>query len=252
MLTSVGVPVESGCRALGAGSSTPNLAVLFAPAVGLRVPASAASDEPLRPRDDGRLLGRAGRDRAERNRLPQGPRRPKTSRTSAIVDAAPSRRPARGGARGSADAPARRACRRRSAARSIAWYYTPMMLPFSRHLDADVHRLRLHGRAFEIPVRARAAARPRAGADRPRRPRLHRRVQPLRGEEGAATATSTASRRRSTATHFAKARAASFRSPADQAELPASAPRLLRRDRRALRHRPAATGRRRCGPTGRS
>ncbi len=24
----------------------------------------------------------------------------------------------------------------------IAWYYTPMMLPFSRHLDADLHRLR--------------------------------------------------------------------------------------------------------------
>jgi UDP-galactopyranose mutase len=35
----------------------------------------------------------------------------------------------------------------------IRWYYTPMMLPFSRHIRRDLHRLRLHGRACQFPVR---------------------------------------------------------------------------------------------------
>ena len=48
----------------------------------------------------------------------------------------------------------------------------------------DHDGLRRDGRAVEVQVRAGEAARARAGADRPCRHRFHRRIQPLRGEEG--------------------------------------------------------------------
>ena len=51
--------------------------------------------------------------------------------------------------------------------------------------------------------------------------------------------------------HFSKARARLF-DPADQEDLPQAAARLLRRDRRAVRHRAARQASPRCGPTGRS
>ena len=50
--------------------------------------------------------------------------------------------------------------------------------------------------------------------------------------------------------HFQQARKP-LAEPADQAEPAAPAAGLLRRDRRALRHRPARRDRARCGPTGR-
>src|SRR4051794_4424508 len=66
-------------RNLGAEFRTPYHALLLAPAVELRVPAAAASDEPLRARNERHLLGRAGRYRAARDRFPAGPRSPRCS-----------------------------------------------------------------------------------------------------------------------------------------------------------------------------
>ena len=122
-------------------------------------------------------------DRPERDRLPPGPRGRGLAAASAssfrIFPQACPRMRAK---------PRCSACSTRISRRIrgplIAWYYTPMMLPFSRHLDADLHRVRRDGRAVEVQVRAGQAARARAGADRPGRHRLHRRIEPLRGEEG--------------------------------------------------------------------
>ena len=36
----------------------------------------------------------------------------------------------------------------------IAWYYTPMMLPFSRHIDADVTVFDAMDELSEVQVRA--------------------------------------------------------------------------------------------------
>ncbi len=87
MLTRVGVPVELEAELSAPGSAARNFALLFAPAVELRLPAAAASDEPLRARHGRHFLGRAGRDRSAGDRLPAGPRGRGRSRR-------PSRRPA--------------------------------------------------------------------------------------------------------------------------------------------------------------
>ena len=133
----------------------------------------------------------------------------------------------------------------------IAWYYTPMMLPFSRHLDA---RRRPSIDAMDELSKFRFAPahllEPRAGADRPRRRRLHRRLEPVRGEEGPP-------RQRPLLPVVGRPRA--FRQGARAAVRPgrpggpaAAAARLLRRDRRALRHRAARPRSPKCAPTGRS
>ena len=67
---------------------------------------------------------------------------------------APGRGHGRGRGRGGACAP----CSTTISAptgRDVAWYYTPMMLPFSRHLRGRLHRLRLHGRAAPISASPR-------------------------------------------------------------------------------------------------
>ena len=74
MLTRVGVPVTSEAEPSAPESRGRNLALLFAPAVELRVPAAAAPHEPLCARDERHLLGRAGRYRAQGDGLSSGSR----------------------------------------------------------------------------------------------------------------------------------------------------------------------------------
>jgi UDP-galactopyranose mutase len=80
----------------------------------------------------------------------------------------------------------------------IRWYYTPMMLPFSRHVDAicTVYDCMDELANFRF---ARRAARPGARAARRVRRGLHRRLQSLRRPRRAGIPTSTRSRRASTA-----------------------------------------------------
>ncbi len=101
-------------------------------------------------------------------------------------------------ARGRAEAPARRAHRvdPRPADRLVLYADDAALLARSRRRP---DRVRRDGRAQQVQVRAGASARAGAGADRQGGHRLHRRIEPVRGEEGPPRATSTASRRRSTA-----------------------------------------------------
>ena len=68
----------------------------------------------------------------------------------------------------------------------VAWYYTPMMLPFSRHIDADITVYDAMDELSKFKFAPEKIARTRAGADRPGGYRLHRRLEPLRGQEGPA------------------------------------------------------------------
>ncbi|MEI9891235.1 MAG: hypothetical protein WDN45_12330 [Caulobacteraceae bacterium] len=79
--------------------------------------------------------------------------------------------------------------------------------------------LRLHGRAFQLQVRAAGTAPAGAGPDGSGRCRLHRRLQPLRGQAGPAPQhppfPSSVDR-----AHFAQARDWTGEEPQDQARLP--------------------------------
>ena len=61
----------------------------------------------------------------------------------------------------------------------IAWYYTPMMLPFSRGIDPDVTVFDAMDELSKFKFAPVRPARARAGADRARQRRLHRRLEPL-------------------------------------------------------------------------
>ena len=97
---------------------------------------------------------------------------------------ASARRNAGGCARGGAEAPARCSSRIASGGRSIAWYYTPMMLPFSRDIDADLTVFDAMDELSKFkfaPVKLLELE--QELIDR-RGHRLHRRIEPLRGQEG--------------------------------------------------------------------
>ena len=118
----------------------------------------------------------------------------------------PHRRPAssRGPDRGRSARPRSSACstRYRAGLRGplIAWYYTPMMLPFSRasrrRRDRSIDAWTSCRKFRFAPPKLLDA---RAGADRQGRPRLHRRLEPVRGQEGPPRQRPSASPRRSTA-----------------------------------------------------
>ena len=118
----------------------------------------------------------------------------------------------------------------------VRWYYTPMMLPFSRAVRRIVRRLRLHGRAVRTSRARRRSLLDWNAAARRGRPGLHRRLQPVRGEARSASVTSTRSRRASTR-RISPRRAHPVADPGRPDRPARAAPRLLRRDRRA--HGPA-------------
>ena len=190
---------SSKTEPLGAGSGPANSSLFFPLAVGFRVSAAAASDEPLCPGYDGSIyLGRAGCGIGPRRTAlscgPAGRRRPACSSLPRLfpkVCARTSGRP-RFALCSTPTSPA-------IAGRSSRWYYTPMMLPFSRHIAPACTSTTAW---TSSPI---SASRPpellelEQRADRQRRPRLHRRLQPLRGQAGPPRQRPSASRRRSTA-----------------------------------------------------
>ena len=120
--------------------------------------------------------------------------------------------------------------------RPVLWYYTPMALAFSDHLEgAPV----VYDCMDELSAFARRPARPpraRARAVPPRRRRVHRRPEPLRGQAGAARERPRLpeQRRRRPLRAGPRAAARAGRPGRD----PAPADRLLRGDRRAARRGP--------------
>ena len=119
----------------------------------------------------------------------------------------------------------------------VLWYYTPMMLDFTRSSEGPGDRLRLHGRACRLQVRPAGTDRASSGAAEQRRPGLHRRLQRC-GKPSATRHPNVhpfpEQRRRRP---LRQARALRDE-PDDQERIPAPAG-LLRRDRRADGHRPA-------------
>ena len=112
-------------------------------------------------------------------------------------------------------------------------------------------RLRQHGRALAVPRRLAGADRPRGRAVPARRPRLHRRHEPLRGQAQPAPqrpCLPVVDRLRAFRARRARRRSRARRPGGD----PASAARLLRRDRRAHGPRSRRRASPICGPTGSS
>jgi hypothetical protein len=70
--------------------------------------------------------------------------------------------------------------------RPVVWYYTPMMLNFSRHLQASAVVYDCMDELANFKGAPKVADRAGARAVQPRRPGHHRRLEPVRGQEGAA------------------------------------------------------------------
>ena len=130
------------------------------------------------------------------------------------------------------------------AGRPVLWFYTPMMFRFARHVDAAAVVYDCMDELSQLPLRARWHSPARGGVAAPRRCRLHRRLQHLRGQAAPARQHPPLSLERGRQ-HFAKARDGHDRSARTMARSPRPRVRLLRRHRRADRPGTAARSRRR-------
>ena len=146
--------------------------------MGLRLSAAATSDDPVRGRDAGLLLGRARGGPGRGGGKPADPALPERRHRRHPAASGHDRR--RGARRGVAFAPRR--LPERSAGTAGALVLHADDARFLAPPGGGLHRLRLHGRARQLPLRAARADRAGARAARRRRRRLHRRLQPLRGQ----------------------------------------------------------------------
>ena len=212
--------------------------LLLASPLALRLPASAASDGAFRPGAPGVLhrgAGRHGRGRAVA-RIPC--RRGRDPDRGAADARLPYR--ARGG-RGAAGA-ARPAARSRGDKTTRPVLFHAIGAQVFRPRRRLAGRLRLHGRAFRVQRRAAGNRRARAGVARPRGSRLHRRREPVRGQAPSASERPCLPQQRRCRPFCARPSAAVR--PRGPGADPQAAAGLLRRHRRAARHR---ADRCRCG-----
>ena len=144
--------------------------------------------------------------------------------------------------------PSRRAPHDIPIERPVVWYYTPMALPFARHLSASAivfdcmdELSAFHGAPPELlEARSRAAE--------PRRSGLHRRPEPVRSQTGASSPRLRVSEQRRRPAF--RGRTIDESGPGRSGRHPSSATRLLRRGRRADGSASCSTRSPPPGPTG--
>ena len=211
---------------------------LLPPALELRVPATATSAVATRPQLSGRLYRRADvlRRRSLARTQLAGPRHRGAAAAHAGRRAGLPRRPALG-----ARADDRQLARKRRHRRHHGVVLHADGVAAPQRPGAARRHLRLHGRAFGVSQRAAADAPARDGVAEARRPRPDRRPEPVRSQAPPARPRDVPAerRRRSPLRAGQRPRARRTRAPCRRAagERGGAAARLLRRHRRAARHR---------------